>query len=244
MESIVGRRSSVFGNPVWLDIPWRGKKKVLQQKLYDYGFRLSGLIERTDSVISDEHSPLVEAETLIEDFDHLFQLLNAQHRGCHCSGVQFPVRTATMIEPRDRQPPLSPDDGNQAKLVQCILLIGLQLSSSIMTDRLRKSIQNRDGQGRIDERTESLNVQNERVRKSLSLTILRLSGAVVGFDFDPGNLIRVMWALRMAQLQLDKAYSAQCEGLLGLFNNIELLAATDQFNVEGMRMNVASYFGE
>ena len=246
MEGLVGHKNSTFGSTKWREGPWRGVEKDPQQKLYDCGFRLTGLIERTDSIMADVPAPVKDVNNLIRNFDDLFQTLSRLHRGCLCSQVQFPIGligSATLSKVHVRQSNLGIRDQFGTNLIRCILLIGFQLSSCIMMDMLRRSNQFRDGQIVIDDGVEHTAVQNQRVRNSLSLTILRLTTAVVGNDFDPAAILRIMWALQLAHSQLDRAYSVQCKELLKLYSKMELPLVAEKFHVHYIKGAMARYCG-
>ena len=60
LQHLMARKACVFGRSAWLEEPWRGAEKSVEQRVFDYGLRLSGVFEGCDRALSRQCSSRVE----------------------------------------------------------------------------------------------------------------------------------------------------------------------------------------
>lgn len=76
MRSLLHRRASVLSEPAWLEEPWQGVEKSLEQQVFDCGLILGAVFERVDRVSRGESSGNVSlAQQTLEECLNLETIL-------------------------------------------------------------------------------------------------------------------------------------------------------------------------
>lgn len=122
IKHLNARTLCVFGDATWLELPWRGVCKTLEQQVFDQGLLLTTLLERCDST-----SPWGYA------LDDLYNLLKA------CSGIHGTLaRLDSQIKVEMNA--MDPASNGSALSLLCITALGIQLEAANTLDKLLRSL--------------------------------------------------------------------------------------------------------
>lgn len=76
LKALMLRKTSIFGQEDWLQVPWSDRTKSIEQRLYDHGFQLAAILEKADSL---ENPSLENKEILAISLD-LLRACNSLHQ--------------------------------------------------------------------------------------------------------------------------------------------------------------------
>lgn len=126
IHSIGERKASAFGTQVWREDPWNGTDKGMEQKIFDYGLKIGGLLETADTFFrNDTSSDYVE--NLLEELAEIVTNISVLQEQSSVPTLDTP--TASSQRYGNRQPATSPDYALTSP--QIITALGLQLIACV-----------------------------------------------------------------------------------------------------------------
>ncbi|KAJ9604067.1 hypothetical protein H2200_011590 [Cladophialophora chaetospira] len=132
LKDVMLRKRSAFGRDDWIDLPWCGRAKPIEQQVYDQGFRIAAILERSDLVVQSPttgHQGLRPAIDLLQTCNDLRPQMDDLFRHTFKPFLQAKSAdwTRSLFDKTPDSIALTPADINQLTLVvnlwSCMLLM-------------------------------------------------------------------------------------------------------------------------
>ena len=193
LQHLMKRTSCIFGRSDWLELPWRGVTKAMEQQVFDQGLRLTTLLERSDSTSTGECLPL-DIESLFQSCIDVYDILSLMDTQLDCDTCTVDTHVSMDSSSRVMDP---------EALLLSITVVGIQLGAAMSAHELLCAVERFTAQSdslvpsfspAIVHKAKELSGD----RKNLARRILRSVELRMSTNARALALLRTDWALQLA----------------------------------------------
>lgn len=199
IQHLISRKACVFSQDAWLERPWQCAEKSVEQRIFDYGLRLTAVFEETDLATLES----VESQTLIELFYKAVSIYHSvrdlyQEHIAEATSADRVIGPSLTTSFQRRSSPVAP-------LLLTVTALGIQLGASISACEAFDQLKNHYPEFRVASEVEQEARILDENRESLAHEIVKFVQIGQNNRMGAVGAARMVFSLRLASAQFDSA---------------------------------------